>query len=100
MKVGEERTAGSDQKARYSSGGPISLDPCFLYTLYLANINDNFELLSIGGGEGGGVRLTNYTLIIFNKADFTDFKNIRFEGLYFISTASFHILEKYTEEIF
>ena len=54
MKVGEERTAGSDQKARYSSGGPISLDPCFLYTLYLANKHDNFELLSIGGGEGGG----------------------------------------------
>ncbi len=51
--IGEERTAGSDQKARYSSGGPISLDQCFWYTLYLANIHDNFELLSIGGGEGG-----------------------------------------------
>jgi hypothetical protein len=25
----EERTAGSDQKIRYSSGGPISLDPSF-----------------------------------------------------------------------
>jgi hypothetical protein len=30
-RVGEERTAGSDQKIRYSSGGPISLDPRFIF---------------------------------------------------------------------
>ncbi len=35
IKDKEERTAGSDQKVRSSSGGPISLDPCFLITLLL-----------------------------------------------------------------
>jgi hypothetical protein len=41
----EDRTAGSDPKIRFSSGGPISLDPssenfvCYFYFAYFANEN-------------------------------------------------------------
>ncbi len=60
---GEERTAGSDQKVRFSSGGPISLDPVrtnFLpYLPFISRLNS--ALMGGegwggvgGGGEGGG----------------------------------------------
>jgi hypothetical protein len=38
LKEGEERTAGSDPRIRFSSGGPISLDPdmnIFFYNICL-----------------------------------------------------------------
>jgi hypothetical protein len=43
LRDGEERTAGSDPRIRFSSGGPISLDPEFV--IY-------FILQYFGGGEG------------------------------------------------
>ena len=48
-----------------------------------------------GWGEGGGVGdndITHYTFIAFNKADFTNFRNTRFDGLNLISCASFQTL--------
>jgi hypothetical protein len=33
LKEGEERTAGSDPRIRFSSGGPISLDPDKNFTM-------------------------------------------------------------------
>jgi len=33
LRNGEERTAGSDPRIRFSSGGPISLDPVISVTL-------------------------------------------------------------------
>jgi hypothetical protein len=40
LKEGEERTAGSDPGIRFSSGGPISLDPelyNIFYTIFASN---------------------------------------------------------------
>ncbi len=46
-----------------------------------------------GSGGEGGIHL--YTFTIFdNKADLTDFKNIRLDGLYLVSLASFQIFGK------
>jgi hypothetical protein len=53
-----------------------------------------------GGGKGGGVGdrgggetgTTHFTFIAFNKADFTNFRNTRFDRLYLIYCASFQIL--------
>jgi hypothetical protein len=42
-----------------------------------------------GGGYGEGVVIYIYTIIAFNRADLTDFKNIRTEGFIFKSFASF-----------
>jgi hypothetical protein len=60
---GEERTAGSDQKVRYSSGGPISLDPVrtILITIFAIILRISSALMGDGGGlwgvggVGGGV---------------------------------------------
>ena len=50
---GEEGTAGSDQKVRYSSGGPISLDPVrtSLFTVFAMILRISSALM---GDEGGG----------------------------------------------
>ena len=61
---GEEGTAGSDQKVRYSSGGPISLDPVrtILITIFAiilrissALVGDEWGGVGGGGDEWGGV---------------------------------------------
>ena len=48
---GEERTAGSDQKIRYFSGGPISLDPsfniCYIYFAILCLRSEGFWSLAV-----------------------------------------------------
>ncbi len=49
---GEERTAGSDQKIRYSSGGPISLDPMFIS--FFAIRTERKKAARMVRGEGGG----------------------------------------------
>ena len=55
-------------------------------------------LLSIWGGvggRGGGGGIHLYTFTTFdNKADLTDFKNMRLEGLYLVSLALFQIFGK------
>ncbi len=55
---GEERTAGSDQKIRYSSGGPISLDPrfniCYVYFAIRYKRGRTTARVGRGGGLGGG----------------------------------------------
>jgi hypothetical protein len=54
---GEERTAGSDQKVRYSSGGPISPDPIFTFLKkpYLPH-NSRLSVARLGGEGGRGGR--------------------------------------------
>ena len=83
---GEERTAGSDQKIRYSSGGPISLDPRYIY-FFLPYTQKRKAAHMMGGGwgegegdgggGGGGRWYKYYTMIEFNMADFTFLKNTR-----------------------
>ena len=46
----------------------------------------------VGGGYGEGVVIYIYTIIAFNRADLTDFKNIRTDGFIFTSFASFQTL--------
>ena len=47
----------------------------------------------MGGGRGvGKTGTTHYTFIAFNKADFTNFKNTRLDGLNLISCALFQTL--------
>jgi hypothetical protein len=84
---GEERAAGSDQKIRYSSGGPMSLDPRFNsfflpYTERKAARMGRGEGVGRregeeGGGGGVGRWYKHYTIIEFNMADFTLLKNTR-----------------------
>ncbi len=82
---GEERTAGSDQKIRYSSGGPISLDPRYIYffAIHTETKSCSYDGEGVGGrgggwgGRGGGGWYKNYTMIEFNMADFTFLKNTR-----------------------
>jgi hypothetical protein len=82
---GEERTAGSDQKIRYSSGGPISLDPRYIYFFlpYTQKRKAAHMTGGVGGrgggggGRGGGGWYKYYTMIEFNMADFTFLKNTR-----------------------
>ena len=80
---GEERTAGSDQKIRYSSGGPISLDPRYIYFFAIHTERNSCSYGGGGWGEGegdgggGGRWYKYYTMIEFNMADFTFLKNTR-----------------------
>jgi hypothetical protein len=58
LKEGEERTAGSDPRIRFSSGGPISLDPDMnnFFTIFASNtsIIDNALRRGWEGGDWGG----------------------------------------------
>ncbi len=82
---GEERTAGSDQKIRYSSGGPISLDPRYIYFFFAIHTETKSCSYDGGGGgegrgmggRGGGGWYKYYTIIEFNMVDFTFLKNTR-----------------------
>ena len=101
---GEERTAGSDPRIRFSSGGPISLDPehnLYYFYTYLpfgltwrkgCSLRGMGRGAGWGGGTGGGVVRYIYTIIAFNRAALTDFKNIRTDGFIFTSFASFQTL--------
>ena len=53
---GEERTAGSDQKIRYSSGAPISLDPRYIYFFRHTHRNEiAAHMVGVGRGKGRGM---------------------------------------------
>jgi hypothetical protein len=66
LRNGEERTAGSDPRIRFSSGGPISLDPelqffFFTYNILPSALDIKCAALKwwrggvgVGGGGGGG----------------------------------------------
>jgi hypothetical protein len=56
LKEGEERTAGSDPKIRFSSGGPISLDPDMnnFVTIFASDTSIMDNALR-RGWEGGGL---------------------------------------------
>ena len=69
---GEEGTAGSDQKVRYSSGGPISLDPVrtIFVTIFAIILRVSSALMGDewgGGGGGGGVGGGQYTILYNNR---------------------------------
>jgi hypothetical protein len=60
FKEGEERTAGSDPRIRFSSGGPISLDPMnkkIFFTIFASDtsIIDNALRRGWGRGDVGGI---------------------------------------------
>jgi hypothetical protein len=56
LKEGEEKTAVSDPRIRFSSGGPISLDPDMnnFFTIFASDISIMDVALGRGWGGGGG----------------------------------------------
>jgi hypothetical protein len=54
LKEGEERTAGSDPRIRFSSGGPISLDPDMnnFFIIFASNTSTVDNALRRGWGRG------------------------------------------------
>ncbi len=60
LKEGKERTAGSDPRIMFSSGGPISLDPDMnnFFTIFASNtsiVDNALRRGWEGGGCGGGL---------------------------------------------
>jgi hypothetical protein len=81
-----------DQKAMFTSRGPISLDPCIYVSC------KGYSALRGGGrgrgeGEWGGRHnIIYHTTIAFIMADFTLFRYSFRGGLYFVTGSSFQIL--------
>ncbi len=51
LKEGEERTAGSDPRIRFSSGGPISLDPDMNKNIFFTIFASDVSIMDVAAAS-------------------------------------------------